>query len=126
MSDNIIEKLDAVLEENDKMSDWDYDKKYLDKMVTDGKLYHYKCRGECFPDMINALYVLFNNRNLGKYKIIFPQLETYMSGEPYLDFYSTSTLDDLVWVWKTNDDKEYHRVYQTLNYADKYNGDVIN
>ena len=100
-------------------------KGYLDEKVKNGELYHYMCRCECFPDIVRALNVLFNDNNIGRYDVIYPQIKSYIDGEAYLDFYSTSTIDKLVEVWEKYDDCDYHRVYQTLNYHDKYDGDVI-
>jgi hypothetical protein len=90
-------------------------------MLEKGKFFRYKCRAECFIDVIEAFKLLFDRRG---FKVIKPIITGSMFGCADVEFYSDQSISKIINVWKEGCD--IHRLWQTLNFADKYDARVIN
>ena len=88
---------------------------------------NYKCRAEFLYDISLLIYKLYEYPEYENIRILKTIILVEM-GEYTWEFGSNKTLEELIEMITTiNDDNnaDLHRLYETINYKDLYNGDCI-
>jgi hypothetical protein len=100
------------------------------KMKADHNLVHYKCRAECFIDTMRANKNIFdwNEAHDDKLRIpiICPNIKASVMGDTEFDFWTDAPYYKVLHAINVGEEKDLHRMVQTLKPIEKYDGVVDN